>query len=475
MRYFILFLIFPLFQANIFAQAFFSNNSGLVSIKDGAYLSVQGDIFIENNGIFDNSDTIFFTRDWINNAGNIGFSSIGEGYVYMIGEDQRIRGIDETHYHNLLLRTGGTKFGDLDVFVNGFLDLSFLELNMDNNVIYVLNTDLNATRNTTGFVSSLEEGGISRVTNQNVAYLFPVGSTIYDTIYRPIDITPTDNFQTFRVRFADADATNDGYDRDEKELLICDVNERYYHKIWQDLGRDSVDLSFMYIAAVDGSQWNNIVHWDGTQPLWVKAPADSQVFGTPFDRLNVKSWRNYNTPNFALGFTKESFANAGNDTTIYLNDTLQLNATGGSFYTWEPIDPISCSDCPNPIFWDDTTRTLWVVVEDLDNCFDIDSITITIDDRFSEDGPFIPSGISPNGDGVNDFWHIRWLYKHPENEVTIINRWGDVVYRAKPYNNDWYGTYNGKKLPEATYYYILKIFDNGVQTQNYTGPLTILE
>lgn len=456
------------------SQPFLSNNSALVSIKQSAMLSVQGDIYVENNGIFDNSDTIYFTNDWINNAGNIAFSSVGEGYVYMIGEDQRIRGVDETHFHNLLLRTGGIKYGDLDVYVNGFLDLSFLEFNLDNNIVYVTSPEIDATINTTGFVSSIEDGGISRATNRNETYLFPVGSSQFGVIYRPIELLPSENAQIFRVRFADADATDEGFDREERALLICDINENYYHRIWQDLGSDSVDITFNYLASVDGTQWNDIVHWQGA-PRWEKAPANTQVFGTPFDRLNVLGWSNFESPNFALAFTKESFAFAGNDTTIFLNDTIQLLASGGNFYTWEPSDPLSCSECPNPIFWDDTTRTLWVTVEDFDNCKDIDSITITIDDRFSEDGPFIPSGISPNGDGVNDFWYIRWLFQYPENDVTIINRWGDVVYKASPYNNDWYGTWNGKKLPEATYYYILKIFENGVQTQNYTGPLTIID
>ena len=91
-----------MFLLSLSAQDFLSNNSGLVSIKDGAFLSVQGDIFIENNAVFDNSDSIFFTEDWVNNAGNTGFSSIGEGYVYLNGDDQRIRGIDETHFNYFL-------------------------------------------------------------------------------------------------------------------------------------------------------------------------------------------------------------------------------------------------------------------------------------------------------------------------------------------------------------------------------------
>ncbi len=147
--------IFLSIALSSFAQGFLSNNSGLVSIKDGAFLSVQGDIYLENNGVFDNSDSIFFTNDWINNAGNTGFSSIGEGYVYMIGDDQRIGGIDETHFHNLLLRNAGIKYGDLDVYVDSILDLAFLEMNMDTNVVYVTNPTVINVVNSTGFVSSL--------------------------------------------------------------------------------------------------------------------------------------------------------------------------------------------------------------------------------------------------------------------------------------------------------------------------------
>lgn len=459
---------------NIMAQDFLSNNSGLISIKDGAYLSVEGDIYLENNGVFDNSDSIFLTEDWINNAGNTGFSSQGEGYVFLHGDnDQTIKGSDETHFHNLSLKTSGIKYGDLNTYVNGVLDLSFLEMNMNDNVVYVTNPDLAAVTNTDGFVSSTDEGGISRVTNQNDTYLFPVGASTFGNIYRPIDITTTDAPQTYRVRFAEADATNEGFDRDERDLLICDINDDFYHRIWQDMGSDPIDLRFYYESAVDGAQWNNIVHWQNL-PQWEQTPIDTQILGTPWDVMDIYEWNDFSTPNYAFAFTKPSFANAGNDTSIFLLDTLQLMASGGDFYSWEPSFPISCDDCDDPLFWHDSTATLILTVEDLDNCVDMDTIKITVDERLTE-GPFIPSGISPNGDGVNDFWYIRWLYRFPDNEVTILNRWEDVVYKTDDYQNDWYGTYNGKQLPDGTYFYILRIFENGDETQTYTGPITIIE
>ena len=76
----------------------------------------------------------------------------------------------------------------------------------------------------------------------------------------------------------------------------------------------------------------------------------------------------------------------------------------------------------------------------------------------------IPSVITPNNDGVNDVFIVPCLFdqiRYPESQVTIINRWGDEVYRSpRPYRNDWNGTYNGEPLPVGTYFYIVD-FGNG--------------
>ncbi|MBK8564881.1 MAG: gliding motility-associated C-terminal domain-containing protein [Saprospiraceae bacterium] len=88
-----------------------------------------------------------------------------------------------------------------------------------------------------------------------------------------------------------------------------------------------------------------------------------------------------------------------------------------------------------------------------------------------------PNGITPNGDGVNDALFFDVLLSgesFPDNEIIIFNRWGDQVYHAKPYNNDWQGTNkNGKDLPQATYYYILRLnIADGVILR---GDVTILK
>jgi len=77
----------------------------------------------------------------------------------------------------------------------------------------------------------------------------------------------------------------------------------------------------------------------------------------------------------------------------------------------------------------------------------------------------VPGGISPNGDGVHDVLYIKGLEKYGDNELFIFNRWGNVVYSAKPYKNDWSGqtsangVLSGSEVLEGTYFYLLKLGD----------------
>jgi gliding motility-associated-like protein len=66
---------------------------------------------------------------------------------------------------------------------------------------------------------------------------------------------------------------------------------------------------------------------------------------------------------------------------------------------------------------------------------------------------FIPSGFSPNGDGVNEYWQIVGIDNYPNTVVNIFNRLGIKVFSSDDYKNDWNGYYNGVKVPDGTYFY----------------------
>ncbi len=68
----------------------------------------------------------------------------------------------------------------------------------------------------------------------------------------------------------------------------------------------------------------------------------------------------------------------------------------------------------------------------------------------------ISSLFTPNNDGMNDYWYIPELEKYGKLEVTVFNRFGQLVYKSDSYKNDWDGTWNSHQLPTASYYYIIK-------------------
>ena len=85
----------------------------------------------------------------------------------------------------------------------------------------------------------------------------------------------------------------------------------------------------------------------------------------------------------------------------------------------------------------------------------------------------VPNGFSPNSDGYNDTFVIEGLDQYPDNEIIIFNRWGDEVFSAEPYLNNWDGTTTNEKLKitgnqvtEGTYYYILDLHVEEIQPFN---------
>ena len=75
----------------------------------------------------------------------------------------------------------------------------------------------------------------------------------------------------------------------------------------------------------------------------------------------------------------------------------------------------------------------------------------------------MPGGFSPNGDGVNESFFIEGLDAYPENSLVVYNRWGDIVFTASPYMNDWSGQAEGKRtisgdvVITGTYFYVLEL------------------
>src|SRR5690606_38129180 len=55
----------------------------------------------------------------------------------------------------------------------------------------------------------------------------------------------------------------------------------------------------------------------------------------------------------------------------------------------------------------------------------------------------IPQGFSPNNDGIGDKWVVRNIEQYPNSSLLIFNRWGEEVFSARPYTNNWEGKADG--------------------------------
>jgi len=95
-----------------------------------------------------------------------------------------------------------------------------------------------------------------------------------------------------------------------------------------------------------------------------------------------------------------------------------------------------------------------VIVSDSNNCNKTKTIIVG---NYSENCLSIPTGFTPNSDGTNDIWNIKGIENETNIVVEVFNRWGSMVFSSKGYSSPWDGTYEGKELPIAVYYYIISI------------------
>ncbi|MBN2892896.1 MAG: gliding motility-associated C-terminal domain-containing protein [Bacteroidales bacterium] len=81
-----------------------------------------------------------------------------------------------------------------------------------------------------------------------------------------------------------------------------------------------------------------------------------------------------------------------------------------------------------------------------------------------------PNFISPDEDGVNDYWEIVGVQDLKGFTLDIFNNIGETVYHTRDYDNTWDAKFNGEPLPDGTYYYVFK---SG--KESYSGFISVIK
>ncbi|HQQ97380.1 MAG TPA: Ig-like domain-containing protein [Cyclobacteriaceae bacterium] len=141
-----------------------------------------------------------------------------------------------------------------------------------------------------------------------------------------------------------------------------------------------------------------------------------------------------------------------------LHGTAVLGPDGSLSYTsvvdYRGVDSLQYQVCDNGNPVACSTGTVIIVIEDL---------------------PLrVYQGLSPNGDGINDYLRIDGIDYYVNNEVKVFDRYNNLVFEIQGYNNTdrvWRGQANrgigSTELPEETYFYSISLGDGSGMLSGY--------
>lgn len=133
-----------------------------------------------------------------------------------------------------------------------------------------------------------------------------------------------------------------------------------------------------------------------------------------------------------------------------------LLATGGTKYVWDNAGGISNTQIANPMVSPAVTTTYYVTITDENNCAVRDSITVTADYSVGLSVYPLPSAFSPNGDGKNDCFGLKYWGAIQSLDFKIFDRWGVLVFSAQHAGACWDGTFKGALQPVGSYVYFIR-------------------
>jgi len=323
------------------------NDGRMIITSNG---SSPGDILITNNAVLQGNGKYYLDQDWINDA----VFNAGRSTVEMDGNLKELITSNTgtvTTFDTLMFKGTGTNMNrrkqqTLDANVSDALVLNDRVLFTAGHTMYITTPNRTAITNDTtylheGFVASTGTGRLSRMTNTSSSYYFPVGADSMTLRYRKVLLTPaSSNPNTYAVRLANNDATNDGDSIGFIDTSLCKVNKFFYHQINLTSGSDSADIDIFYNTVADGP-WYNIAQWNTpVASLWNYMGTVTNATAIPYNSVLKRKWGNFSNDAFILGASPPKAFIYGK-TSVCSGEATTLTATGGTIYLWSNGDSTS--------------------------------------------------------------------------------------------------------------------------------------
>jgi gliding motility-associated-like protein len=164
---------------------------------------------------------------------------------------------------------------------------------------------------------------------------------------------------------------------------------------------------------------------------------------------------------------------AGNDTSIYRDLPVRLNGySDGIDYYWFPGNEVVAPFQLTTLAYPEKSQWYYLYAVNRAGCWAVDSVFVTVI-------PFtqllLPTGFSPNGDGVNDVFRVvRYLNIKELKWFRVFNRWGEMIFETNDIETGWDGKFKGETQPLATYVWTVKGITKDGEEIQLSGNVTLV-
>lgn len=169
-------------------------------------------------------------------------------------------------------------------------------------------------------------------------------------------------------------------------------------------------------------------------------------------------------------FTADSLTGYPGLTVNFTNDSQDANS-----YIWffgnGQFSTVATTAGQSASYGSPGTFTVFLIADN-GYCTDSSAINIVVI-PFPDPIVYVPNVFTPNADGSNDFWMIETEYVS-SIQITILNRWGNVVAEIEELNGNWDGTSNGNEATDGVYFFKYVVVGiNGTELTGH-GNITLI-
>ena len=218
---------------------------------------------------------------------------------------------------------------------------------------------------------------------------------------------------------------------------------------------------------------NGLLKWSPSAGLsndTIPNPIASPIDTTTYLLTVTNAYNCFDTASVTVDILKKPVANAGPSLQMTQGQSILLQGSAAGYdvsWYWTPDTNMDNPQLLMPTISPLESITYTLHVTSNARCgTDTSTVYVLVYKKIE-----VPNAFSPNGDGINDTWVITALQTYASASLSVFNRNGQIVFTCTGYNKPWDGTFNGRPLPVATYYYVIDL-KNGTPLKS--GNVTII-